>query len=207
MGSISCSTTLYIITQYVYVRYNRHWQTDGWIDRQLNTEQTYWLMIDRWTDGQIDRWTERQDTLEWRTPRRSGDSWSFPAVLSLSGSTPGVDTVWSHYGGTSNRSESPPLQTQELTTTTNKSNLHTAINLQKVIILSIYLPLATLDVLYLRRATTAQVYVDILLFSVVKQSLVIHSNLLHNILSKLYFDRFCAKQNDGFWDFKNDNGV
>lgn len=89
----------------------------------------------------------------------------------------------------------------------NKSNLHTAINLQKVIILSIYLPLATLDVLYLRRATTAQVYVDILLFSVVKQSLVIHSNLLHNILSKLYFDRFCAKQNDGFWDFKNDNGV
>lgn len=89
----------------------------------------------------------------------------------------------------------------------NKSNLHTAINLQKVIILSIYLPLATLDVLYIRRATTAQVYVDILLFSVVKQSLVIHSNLLHNILSKLYFDRFCAKQNDGFWDFKNDNGV
>lgn len=113
----------YIITQYVYVRYNRHWQTDGWIDRQLNTEQTYWLMIDRWTDWQIDRWTERQDTLEWRTPRRSGDSLSFPAVLSLSGSIPGVDTVWSHYGGTSNRSVSPPLQTQESTTTTKQIKL------------------------------------------------------------------------------------
>lgn len=113
----------YIITQYVYVRYNRHWQTDGWIDRQLNTEQTYWLMIDRWTDGQIDRWTERQNTLEWRTPRRSGDSWSFPAVLSLSGSIPGVGTVWLRYGGTSNRSVSPPLQTQELTTTTKQIKL------------------------------------------------------------------------------------
>lgn len=210
MGSISCSTTLYIITQYVYVRYNRHWQTDGWIDRQLNTEQTYWLMIDRWTDEQIDRWTERQDTLEWRTPQRSGDSWSFPAVLSLSGSIPGVDTVWSHYGGTSNRFVSPPLQTQGSTTTTNKSNLHTAINLQKVI-LSIYLPLAICWSFVFKESKNCTSlcwhFTCNFKYSVVKQSLIIQSNLLHNILSKLYFDRFCEKQNNGFWGCKSDNGV
>lgn len=49
----------YIITQYVYVRYNRHWQTDGWIDRQLNTEQT---LIDDW---QMNRWTDWQ--MDWET--------------------------------------------------------------------------------------------------------------------------------------------
>lgn len=97
------------------------------MDRQTVEHWTDILIDDwqmnRWTDGQIDRWTERQDTLEWRTPRRSGDSLSFPAVLSLSGSIPGVGTVWLRYGGTSNRSVSPPLQTQELTTTTKQIKL------------------------------------------------------------------------------------
>lgn len=160
--------------------------------------------MDRLTDGQ------RQDTLEWRTPQRSGDSLSFPAVLSLSGSIPGVDTVWSHYGGTSNRSVSPPLQTQGSTTTTNKSNLHTAINLQKVI-LSIYLPLAICWSFVFKESKNCTSlcwhFTCNFKYSVVKQSLIIQSNLLHNILSKLYFDRFCEKQNNGFWGCKSDNGV
>lgn len=71
----------YIITQYVYVRYNRHWQTDGWIDRQLNTEQTYWLMIDRWTDWQMDWETGylgvTDSTEVWRFLEFSSCSFSF----------------------------------------------------------------------------------------------------------------------------------
>lgn len=182
--------------------------TDGWMDRQT---------VEHWTDILIDDWQmnrltdgRRQDTLEWRTPQRSGDSLSFPAVLSLSGSIPGVGTVWLRYGGTSNRSESPPLQTQGSTTTTNKSNLHTAINLQKVI-LSIYLSLAICWSFVFKESKNCTSlcwhFTCNFKYSVVKQSLIIQSNLLHNILSKLYFDRFCEKQNNGFWGCKSDNGV
>lgn len=171
--------------------------------------------VEHWTDILIDDWQMDRltdglrDRIPWSDGLHRGLEilWVFQLFFLFLGVLPGL-ILCSRITGVLPIGLSPLLyKLRNRLQQQNKSNLHTAINLQKFIILSIYLPLATLDVLYLRRATTAQVYVDILLFSVVKQSLVIHSNLLHNILSKLYFDRFCAKQNDGFWDFKNDNGV